>query len=58
MGRLGRLWQWARADTARPVAASPPAYACRGCDTAFERRYHVCPECGGFSVERRLSSGE
>jgi rRNA maturation endonuclease Nob1 len=59
MGRLDRLWQWARPDTARPAEAeSTPAYACRGCGAGFEMRYHVCPECGGFSVDRRLSSGD
>ena len=27
-------------------------YACRTCRERFAREHHVCPECGGFSVER------
>ena len=27
-------------------------YVCRGCGEAFTLEYHVCPECGGYSVER------
>jgi rubrerythrin len=26
-------------------------YVCRGCETPFDVQYHVCPVCGGFSVE-------
>ncbi|SEO38781.1 hypothetical protein SAMN04487948_102180 [Halogranum amylolyticum] len=28
-----------------------PAYRCHGCGTEFELQYHVCPDCGGYSVE-------
>ncbi|MFC6871811.1 hypothetical protein [Halobellus marinus] len=28
-------------------------YACQGCGATFEVQYHVCPECGGYSVEFR-----
>lgn len=27
-------------------------YVCVSCDARFERQYHVCPACGGCSVER------
>lgn len=27
-------------------------YTCQQCGTALELRYHRCPECGGFRVER------
>ena len=30
-------------------------YACRGCGETYEVQYHVCPECGGFSVEFEAS---
>ncbi|MFB6252194.1 MAG: hypothetical protein ABEI27_11025 [Halobellus sp.] len=26
-------------------------YACVGCGATFDVQHHVCPECGGFSVE-------
>jgi hypothetical protein len=61
MGRLDRLLRWARADPERRPGAdggSRPAYACRACNAAFEVRYHVCPECGAFSVDRRVRSAE
>lgn len=28
------------------------SYRCQACEAEFEVQYHVCPECGGFSVER------
>lgn len=28
-----------------------PAYHCHGCCAEFEVQYHVCPDCGGYSVE-------
>lgn len=27
-------------------------FICRGCRETFEMEYHVCPECGGYRVER------
>jgi lipopolysaccharide biosynthesis regulator YciM len=30
-----------------------PIYECRSCGAAYEVRYFVCPECRGFSVDRR-----
>jgi rubrerythrin len=27
-------------------------YVCRSCGYDFEVEHHVCPECGGYSVER------
>lgn len=27
------------------------AYVCRSCDEQFELQRHVCPACGGFSVD-------
>ncbi|WP_158413710.1 FmdB family zinc ribbon protein [Haladaptatus cibarius] len=27
-------------------------YECRGCETSFTVRYQVCPECGGYTIER------
>ncbi|WP_203229084.1 hypothetical protein [Halobellus captivus] len=29
-------------------------YRCQGCDSAYDVQYHVCPECGGFSVELQV----
>ncbi|MFA1610408.1 hypothetical protein [Halobellus rubicundus] len=33
------------------AADRPTPYVCKGCGTAFDVQYHVCPECGGYSVE-------
>lgn len=27
-------------------------YQCRNCHASFGAQYHVCPECGGYRVER------
>jgi len=43
-GRLGRFVQRIVEPTERP-------YRCRGCGTRYDLQYHVCPECGGYSVE-------
>jgi len=31
-------------------------YVCLGCEAAYDVQYHVCPNCGGFSVESRIST--
>ncbi|QSG02846.1 Uncharacterized protein AArcS_1636 [Natranaeroarchaeum sulfidigenes] len=28
-------------------------YMCGNCGAEFDIQYHVCPECGGFGVERQ-----
>ena len=28
-------------------------YVCRTCEADLDLEYHVCPECGGFTVELR-----
>ena len=35
----------------------PSPYVCLGCEAAYDVQYHVCPNCGGFSVESRNSTG-
>jgi predicted amidophosphoribosyltransferase len=45
---LGRLVSAVRRDD--PVDRP---YVCRSCDASFDVIYHVCPCCGGFSVEAR-----
>ena len=43
----------------RAIGLDLPAerpYTCRGCGSRFELQYHVCPVCGGFSIERGLGS--
>lgn len=27
-------------------------YECKGCEARFEMRRQVCPECGGYRIER------
>ena len=27
-------------------------YVCRGCGEAYGLEHYICPECGGYSVER------
>lgn len=34
------------------VEDAPDEYACLACETTYEVQYHVCPECGGYSVDR------
>ena len=50
-GNTGTLARFIRLAglTESPRADRP--YHCKGCGTGFEVQYHVCPECGGFSVE-------
>mgnify|MGYP006292240697 CR=1 FL=1 len=42
--RLKRLTD--AADTGRTD------YECQRCETGFEMRRQVCPECGGYRIER------
>jgi hypothetical protein len=53
MGRLRTLARWLRDDRATTTGADLAEYVCLGCESGFEARHHVCPECGGFSVDRR-----
>lgn len=43
-------------DKLRTMVVTPEeprgAYQCRSCRSRFEGRYHVCPDCGGYRVER------
>lgn len=34
--------------------SSNPPFECRTCEALYMVEYHICPECGGFSVERRV----
>jgi len=43
--RLGRRLDRGDGDRVRP-------YVCVSCEGRFERQHHVCPACGGYSVER------
>ena len=40
-------------DAVRGDDPADRPYVCRSCDAAFDVIYHVCPRCGGFSVEAR-----
>jgi lipopolysaccharide biosynthesis regulator YciM len=51
---LGRLWR----VVGQPEEAEPRPYVCRGCEARFRVQYHVCPVCGGFSVERVFDKDE
>lgn len=31
-------------------------YLCPGCGSRFELQYHVCPDCGGYSIQRRWTN--
>jgi rRNA maturation endonuclease Nob1 len=44
LGRLKRL-----AGLTKP---EQPSYRCHGCRAGFEVQYHVCPDCGSYTVER------
>ncbi|MFB6160916.1 MAG: hypothetical protein ABEJ61_07030 [Haloferacaceae archaeon] len=55
VGRLRKLLPWAGRATADATGGT---YTCRGCGRSFDLQHHVCPECGGFSVERRRGAAE
>lgn len=46
MGTLDRVMEAFGEDDARPE------YACLACENGYDVQHHVCPECGGYSVER------
>ncbi|NHN41296.1 hydrogenase maturation nickel metallochaperone HypA [Halorubellus sp. JP-L1] len=31
---------------------APPDYVCLSCETDYDVQHHVCPNCGGYSIER------
>ncbi|SFQ18468.1 hypothetical protein, partial [Halolamina pelagica] len=33
-------------------------YLCPGCGSRFELQYHVCPDCGGYSIQRRWTKND
>ena len=46
MGTLDRVRAAFSEDDTRPD------YACLACENGYDVQHHVCPECGGYSVER------
>ena len=50
-GTSGTLARVIRLAGLTDAPTSKRAYRCKGCSTGFDVQYHVCPECGGFSVE-------
>ena len=56
IGRLLRLAGGGPDGRTEAVGNPEFPYVCRGCGTAYDVQYHVCPECGGFSVERLPSA--
>jgi len=46
-GTLGRLIEFAGFGAQETTGP----YTCLSCGASFEVQYHVCPECGGYSVE-------
>ncbi len=52
MSPFDRVRQGLRAVTGlRRTGKGGESYVCRSCETGFEMQHHVCPECGGFSVD-------
>jgi len=47
MGTLQRV-----VDRLRDDEPAPPDYTCLACNDGFDVQHHVCPNCGGYSVER------
>ncbi len=48
---IGKLMKLARLSTDTEYPSSQ--YVCRSCGSGFDVQYHVCPECGGYSVDPR-----
>ncbi|QIB72787.1 hypothetical protein GL213_11685 [Halogeometricum borinquense] len=57
IGRLLRLAGVGPREQSETHGSPEFPYVCRGCGTAYDVQYHVCPDCGGFSVERRVDDG-
>ncbi|MFC6826276.1 hypothetical protein [Halopelagius fulvigenes] len=55
IGRLLRLAGLGPRDGVGTTTTEYP-YVCLGCGVSYDVEYHVCPNCGGFSVEHELDS--
>lgn len=55
IGRLLRFAGLGPRGGARTTEDESP-YVCLGCSVAYDVEYHVCPNCGGFSVEYELGA--
>jgi rRNA maturation endonuclease Nob1 len=49
---FGIVWRSVRGRRGDTSVAEHP-YECVSCDGTFSLQYHICPECGSFSVESR-----
>ena len=56
LDRLLKLAGLGPRETSEATDRTAP-YACLGCGATYDVQYHVCPNCGGFSVESRGSTG-
>lgn len=45
-------WTMGILTNRKQVDEADSVYICRGCGEAFELEHYLCPECGGYSVER------
>jgi len=36
-----------------PHTQSEGIYQCQSCQALFDAQFHVCPNCGGYRVDRR-----
>mgnify|MGYP000109066845 FL=1 len=52
LDRLLKLAGLGPRETSEATDRTAP-YACLGCGATYDVQYHVCPECGGYSVELR-----
>lgn len=55
---IGRLLRLAGLGPRGGVGATTDEhpYVCLGCGVEYDVEYHVCPNCGGFSVEHELDT--
>ncbi len=49
MGVVSKLVVYATGQS----AGTERPYQCKSCGKRFAERYHECPECGSFRVERK-----